>query len=81
MAKIRIYELARDLNMTNKTLLEKIHDLEIPVKSHMSALEGKAVARIKKVILGAEEGVEAEVIKEVEETRIRPTIIRRRRKP
>lgn len=81
MAKIRIYELARDLNMTNKTLLEKIHDLEIPVKSHMSALDGKAVARIKKVILGAEEGVEAEVVKEVEETRIRPTIIRRRRKP
>ncbi|NQT70001.1 MAG: translation initiation factor IF-2 [Desulfobacteraceae bacterium] len=81
MAKIRIYELARDLNMTNKTLLEKIHDLEIPVKSHMSALDGKAVARIKKVMLGAEEGVEAEVIKEVEETRIRPTIIRRRRKP
>ena len=81
MAKIRIYELARDLNMTNKTLLEKIHDLEIPVKSHMSSLDGEAVARIKKVILGAEEGVEAEVIKEVEETRIRPTIIRRRRKP
>ena len=81
MAKIRIYELARDLNMTNKTLLEKIHDLEIPVKSHMSSLDGKAVARIKKVILGAEESIEAEVIKEVEETRIMPTIIRRRRKP
>ncbi|MBW1751967.1 MAG: translation initiation factor IF-2 N-terminal domain-containing protein, partial [Deltaproteobacteria bacterium] len=81
MAKIRIYELARDLNMTNKTLLEKIHDLEIPVKSHMSSLDDETVARIKKVTLGAEEGVEAEVIKEVEETRIRPTIIRRRRKP
>jgi translation initiation factor IF-2 len=81
MAKIRIYELARDLNMTNKTLLETIHDLEIPVKSHMSSLDDEAVARIKKVTLGAEEGVEAEDIKEVEETRIRPTIIRRRRKP
>jgi len=81
MAKIRIYELARDLNMTNKTLLEKIHDLEIPVKGHMSSLDGKAVARIKKVMRGAEENVEAEGIKEVEETRIRPTIIRRRRKP
>ncbi len=81
MAKIRIYELARDLNMTNKTLLETIHDLEIPVKSHMSSLDGEGVARIKKVLLGAEESVEAEVIKEVEETRIRPTIIRRRRKP
>jgi translation initiation factor IF-2 len=81
MAKIRIYELARDLNMTNKTLLETIHDLEIPVKSHMSSLDDEAVARIRKVTLGAEEGVEAEDIKEVEETRIRPTIIRRRRKP
>lgn len=81
MAKIRIYELARDLNMTNKTLLETIHDLEIPVKSHMSSLDDEAVARIKKGTLGAEEGVEAEDIKEVEETRIRPTIIRRRRKP
>lgn len=81
MAKIRIYELARDLNMTNKTLLGKIHDLEIPVKSHMSSLDDGTVARIKKVILGAEEDVvETEDIKEVEETRIRPTIIRRRPK-
>lgn len=81
MAKIRIYELARDLNMTNKTLLERIHDLEIPVKSHMSSLDDETVARIKKVTHGAEEDVEAEDIKEIEETRIRPTIIRRRRKP
>ncbi|MGD9072923.1 MAG: translation initiation factor IF-2 N-terminal domain-containing protein, partial [Desulfobacterales bacterium] len=49
MAKIRVYELARDLNMTNKSLIEKIKDMDIDVeiKSHMSALEDEAVAQIK----------------------------------
>jgi translation initiation factor IF-2 len=73
MAKIRIYELARDLNMENKALLEKIREMEIPVKSHMSSLDDEIVTGIKRRILGVKE-------KEIEETRIKPTIIRRRRK-
>ncbi|MGW8324986.1 MAG: translation initiation factor IF-2 N-terminal domain-containing protein, partial [Desulfobacterales bacterium] len=74
MAKIRIYELARDLNMTNKMLLEKIRDMDIDAKSHMSSLDDDAIDRIKQKILGAPK-------KEIEETRIKPTLIRRRRKP
>jgi len=74
MAKIRIYELARDLNMTNKLLLEKLRDMDISVKSHMSSLDAGIVSQIKKRIFGLKE-------KEVEETRIKPTVIRRRRKP
>lgn len=74
MAKIRIYELARDLNMTNKLLLEKLRDMDIPVKSHMSSLDAGIVSQIKKRIFGLKE-------KEIEETRIKPTVIRRRRKP
>jgi translation initiation factor IF-2 len=73
MAKIRIYELARDLNMTNKVLLEKIRNMDIEVKSHMSSLDDDALARIKGEILGSP-------AKEIEETRIKPTLIRRRRK-
>jgi translation initiation factor IF-2 len=73
MAKIRIYELARDLNMTNKMLLEKLRDMDIEVKSHMSSLEDETEARIRRKILGAP-------AKEIEETRIKPTIIRRRKK-
>ncbi len=73
MAKIRIYELARDLNMTNKILLEKIRDMDIEVKSHMSSLEAETEALIRRKILGAP-------AKEIEETRIKPTIIRRRKK-
>ena len=47
MARLRVYELARDLNMTNKVLLEKLDDLDISVKSHMSALDDDTIAKIK----------------------------------
>jgi len=73
MAKLRVYELARDLNTTNKELLEKLNDLDISVKSHMSALDDEAIAKIKSAFYGIKEET-------VEETRIRPNIIRRRRK-
>ncbi|MGD9232566.1 MAG: translation initiation factor IF-2 [Desulfobacterales bacterium] len=73
MAKIRIYELARDLNMTNKMLLEKIRDMDVDVKSHMSSIDDETEARIRGKILGSP-------AKEVEETRIKPTLIRRRKK-
>jgi translation initiation factor IF-2 len=73
MAKLRVYELARDLNTTNKALLEKLNDLDISVKSHMSALDDEVIAKIKSSFYGAKEET-------IEETRIRPNIIRRRRK-
>ncbi len=73
MAKIRVYELARDLNLTNKILLEKLGDLKIEVKSHMSSLDDEAVARVKTELFGKKEQA-------VEETRVKPTVIRRRRK-
>ncbi len=74
MARPRVYELARELNMTNKVLLEKLDDLDISVKSHMSALDDDVITKIKSSLFGT--------IKEeaIEEIRIKPTIIRRRRK-
>jgi translation initiation factor IF-2 len=74
MARPRVYELARELNMTNKVLLEKLDDLDISVKSHMSALDDDVITKIKSSLFGT--------IKEeaIEEIRIQPTIIRRRRK-
>ena len=52
MAKIRVYELARNLNLENKALLEKIDEMGIDVTSHMSSLEEEMVAKIKANILG-----------------------------
>ena len=72
MAAIRVYELARDLNLTNKVLLDKIRDMDISVKSHMSSLDDEAVARIKAGLFGKKEEA-------IVETRIKPTVIRRRR--
>ncbi|KPJ76998.1 MAG: translation initiation factor IF-2 [Deltaproteobacteria bacterium SG8_13] len=72
MAAIRVYELARDLNMTNKVLLDKIRDMDISVKSHMSSLDEEAVVRIKANLFGKTEEA-------IVETRIKPTVIRRRR--
>jgi len=74
MAKIRIHELARDLNMSNKELLEKLQDLNISVASHMSTVDEATVDRVKALILGK---VNTDI---VEETRVQKTVIRRRRK-
>jgi len=52
MAKVRVYELAKDLNMTNRALLNKMKELKIDVKSHMSSLEDSAVSTIKRSLLG-----------------------------
>jgi translation initiation factor IF-2 len=73
MAKIRIYELARDLNMTNRDLLMKLKEMEITVNSHMSALEDDDVEKIKAYVSGKKSP-------SLDEIRVRPTVIRRRKK-
>jgi translation initiation factor IF-2 len=73
MAKIRVYELARDLNLENKILLSKLQDLDISVKSHMSALDDDTVAIVRQQLFGKKEET-------IEETRVKPTVIRRRKK-
>jgi translation initiation factor IF-2 len=73
MSKIRVYELARELNLTNKVLMDKLQGLGITVGSHMSSLDDEAVQRAKATIFGKRESA-------VEETRVKPTVIRRRRK-
>ena len=73
LAKMRIYELARQLNMTNKVLLEKLKEMNIPVKSHMSVVDEETALRIKEVMFGKKSEV-------LVEKRVKDTIIRRRRK-
>ena len=73
MAKVRVYELAKELNMDSKELVEKLKAGGIPIKNYMSTLDEQAVAKAREVALG----VVSEVI---EEKRIRPTVIRRRKK-
>lgn len=71
--KKRVYELARELNMTNKVLLETISSLDLGLNSHMSTLDEGHEAKIRQFIQG---GPDADLV----EKRVRPTVIRRRRK-
>jgi translation initiation factor IF-2 len=73
MGKIRIYELARELNMTNKELVDKLQANGYPVKSHMSAVDESDLSEIKAKLKGKKQE------KKLEEKRIKPTVIRRRR--
>ena len=73
MAKIRVYELARELNLTNKALMEKLTGLNITVASHMSTMDDDAVQRVKAALFGKKGAA-------VEEKRVKSTVIRRRKK-
>lgn len=50
MSKVRVYQLAKDLGLTNKELISKLEDLAINVSNHMSALEEEEVELIKQLI-------------------------------
>lgn len=69
MAKIRVYELAKELGMSHKALLDKIMQLDIDVRSHMSSLEDDAVKIIREQVAGKKAG----------DDKNRPTVIRRRK--
>ena len=71
MTKVRVYEVARELGLPNRELVERISALGIEVRNHMSALDPSEVERVKKAI------AKSAPQKQVEE-RIRPTVVRRR---
>ena len=73
MAKIRVYELAKDLNMTNKALFNKMKELKVEVKSHMSSLNDSDIRKIKRHCLGKTKKKQTDV-------RARQFVIRRRKK-
>ncbi len=75
MAKIRIYELARTLNMTNKALLAKLKEMGLNVKSHMSSLEEAEAENVKQKIFSPGKAESAVV----EQKRVKKNVIRKRK--
>jgi translation initiation factor IF-2 len=73
MAKVRVYELARELNLESKELVEKLLAGGINIKNYMSTLDEDATKRAKEIVSG-------EVTEIIEEKRIKATVIRRRKK-
>jgi translation initiation factor IF-2 len=75
MAKLRVYELARELNMTNKDLLAALQGIDVEVKNHMSTLDDEEISRVKSELYGGSQKAEV-----YEAKRVKPNVIRRRRK-
>lgn len=50
MNKLKIHELAKELNVTSKRLMEKLEEIGIHPKSHMSTLEDDELERLYKHI-------------------------------
>ncbi|OPX41630.1 MAG: hypothetical protein B1H13_01035 [Desulfobacteraceae bacterium 4484_190.3] len=73
MAKVRVYELARELSLDSKELVQKLQAGGMDIKNYMSTLDEQDAVQARKIVSGA-------VAEVVEEKRIKPTIIRRRKK-
>jgi len=73
MAKVRVYELAKELNMDSKELVAKLKAGGVDVKNYMSTLDEQTAMKAREVAFGS-------ISEVIEEKRIRPTVIRRRKK-
>jgi translation initiation factor IF-2 len=73
MTKLRVYELAKELDIPNTDLLEQIDSLGIQIKGHMSSLDDEQAQLVRDMATGRSQQL-------VEEKRVRRGVIRRRRK-
>lgn len=61
MAKVRVYELARELNEDNRALETVIRNLGIPIKNYMSTLTPEEAKRVRATVRGVPEEAAAPV--------------------
>lgn len=82
MGKIKVHELAKELDLSSKEIIEKATALNIEIKSHLSSLEDSEVEKIKKSLQKTEkkekEAKDTENKKQAKkEKKDEPVIIRR----
>ena len=75
MGKMKVYELAEELGMQSKELVEKLIDLKYDIKNHMSILEEADIDKIRKQLKVGKEPKKDNAKKEKKP--IAPVIIRR----
>lgn len=73
MSKLRVYELAKELKMNSNELVERLKGAGFTINNYMSSLDMDDVARAKDYLSGATSEI-------FEEKRVKPTVIRRRKK-
>ena len=73
MSKVRVYEVARELGVENRDLIQRMATLGIQVRNHMSVLDPAEVDRVKRAL-------DKDRSETLVEERIRPTVVRRKRR-
>ena len=71
LGKMKIHELAKEIDKTSKDIIAVAQELGLEVKSHMSSLEEKDIEQVKKRLLEEkiENKVKKETVKEVKESK------------
>ena len=64
MSKLRVYELAKEMNKTNKEMLGLLKEKGIEVASHMSTLSEEQIKEVMEVA----EQMSEEVLQELEKS-------------
>ena len=72
MSKVRIYELAKEVGVESKSVIVQAEKMGITVEDHLTLLEDSAVASLRDFFKSGGTG-------DVVQTRVRSTVIRRRR--
>ncbi|HEX7878135.1 MAG TPA: translation initiation factor IF-2 N-terminal domain-containing protein, partial [Candidatus Eisenbacteria bacterium] len=60
MTKLRVYQVAKDFQISSEALLEILRGLNVEVKSHMSTVEDATIAQIRQKFQKEQEAVKAE---------------------
>lgn len=70
MSKIRVYQLAKELEMESHDVIEMLQELGIDVTSHMCTISDEEAETVLALHLGIEEEAEEEVVEEEDEEAI-----------
>lgn len=69
MPKIRVHQLAKELNISNEKVIEYLTKKKVKVKNHFSALDEGTVTMVKKMIEKESERTKARAIRPVKESK------------
>ena len=66
MSKARVYEIAKELNVDSKLIIEQLKSMNVEVKNHMSSVSEEDTAKVKQAFQKTEKKVEKPVEKKPE---------------
>jgi translation initiation factor IF-2 len=75
LARKRVYQAAREFNLSSEALLEMLRGMGLSVKSHMSAIDDETVEALGQKLKEEKEAVKKEVARKrkiVEESKVKP---------